>query len=318
MSKVHQKVCVLTVTYNNAESIERYFEGLLAQADAIGELVIVDNGSVDDTVLRLRASIASAQFPVTILESTNEGFGAGMNRAAAARSAIDLPLLCLNPDLVLARSVVAKMLTILRTAVDVAIVTAPLRDESGEWDSASVRSLPEVRSALAYSMVGRFLPSRMRYNGHEINWESIELEHESVAQIEATTGALMLLHPDFKSSGYVFDPDYWMYGEDLQLCCDAQQIGLKVLMARTDVSLHLKGLSSGRPRRLRSNWAFHNALFVYYRKNLNRFPIVLPIVHLGVLVRFAISSVSSSVTRFVRSTKQGRPLKPSAVANTSS
>jgi GT2 family glycosyltransferase len=301
----YERACVLTVTHNNSASMSSYFAGILAQGDAIAEVVLVDNASTDDTVAKI--TLAASQFPikVTLIESANRGFSAGMNLAAAARSTSRHPLLCLNPDVELGDAVIRGMLDVLNRNEQAAIVTAPLIDEFSEPDTASIRSLPRMGNAVAYSMLGRFMPGRLRYNSrpaHGFDAPSDQLD--PAFEIEATTGALMLLSPTFRSEGNIFDPAYWMYGEDLQLCNDARIAGLKVLMTRTLPSLHAKGHSSGRPRRIRSNWAFHDALYIYYRKNLNRHPALLPVVRVGVISRFIASALSSLIVRTARGARK--------------
>ena len=112
--------------------------------------------------------------------------------------------------------------------------------------------------------------------------------------VEATTGALMLLSPDFRNAGTgVFDRDYWMYGEDLQLCADAQAAGRRVVILERPGSVHLKGHSSGFPRGSRSDRAFHQAMLVYYRKNLRRHAAEEAVVTLGVGLRYVASRVAA-------------------------
>ncbi len=296
----YQRASVLTVTYNNAKTVTSYLDGLTAQHGAVAEVVVVDNGSSDNTIAELRRHAPGLTFPVRVVESTNTGFSAGMNRAAAARQRADLPILCLNPDLELGEGVLGDALDVLNRNSHAGIVTAPLVDETGEPDTASIRSLPTVNGSVVYSVLGRFAPGRLRYNARRYPGEIGETPNAESFAIEATTGAFMLLNPQFRSAGAIFDPDYWMYGEDLQLCSDARAEGFTVLMTRTRPSVHLKGESSGRPRRLRSNWAFHRALFLYYRKNLNRQPILLPVFSAAVLGRFAMSAASSAVVRGAR------------------
>ena len=304
----------MTVTYNNSASLVRYFQGLVAQGATIAEVVIVDNGSDDDTVARIELARSELPFLVTLVESSNNGFSAGMNLAGASRTLHGFPLLCVNPDLELADGVVLELLQVLGQNLRVGIVTAPLIDESGALDSASVRSHPELGSAIAYSMAGRFLPARLRYNSAK-SLSEVQIESRAGAfQIEATTGALMLLDPAFRATGEIFDSSYWMYGEDLQLCRDARTAGLSVMMANAEPSLHLKGLSSGRPRRLRSNWAFHQALFIYYRKNLSKVRSADPVVYGAVILRFLLSTLSSTLVRLSRAlARQSLRSSPSPV-----
>jgi GT2 family glycosyltransferase len=301
----YERACVLTVTHNNSASISSYFEGILAQRDAIAEVIVVDNASTDDTAAKIKIAAKQIPFRVTFVQSANRGFSAGMNLAAASRSTSRYPLLCLNPDVELGEGAVRRMLEVLEEDPLAAIVTAPLIDELSEPDTASIRTLPRMGNAVAYSMLGRFMPGSLRYNhrsSHGFDTPSNQLD--SAFEIEATTGALMLLSPTFRSEGEIFDPAYWMYGEDLQLCNDARTEGFKVLMTRTPPSIHAKGHSSGRPRRVRSNWAFHDALYIYYRKNLNRHPAFLPVVRGGVISRFALSATSSLIVRIARGARR--------------
>jgi GT2 family glycosyltransferase len=92
--------------------------------------------------------------------------------------------------------------------------------------------------------------------------------------------------------GKVFDEDYWMYGEDLQLCLDCQRRGLRVLMLEGAPSTHSKGVSSGWPRSKRSDRAFHHSMWLYYRKNLSRGPLD-GVVAVGIASRYAMSRAAA-------------------------
>jgi GT2 family glycosyltransferase len=118
--------------------------------------------------------------------------------------------------------------------------------------------------------------------------------------IEATTGALMLINPEFRgSSAAVFDLSYWMYGEDLQLCWDAKSEGYRVAIIDYQPSLHKKGTSSGWPRSRKSNVAFHEALAIYYAKNLSLGPLDRGIIRVGMQARLAVSlTCGRAVTMF--------------------
>jgi GT2 family glycosyltransferase len=84
---------VVVVTYQSAAAVAAALPALVVQLRPDDELVIVDNGSTDDTLARVRALAPAA----TVLAlGRNAGFAAGAN--AGARAARGDLLLFLNPD----------------------------------------------------------------------------------------------------------------------------------------------------------------------------------------------------------------------------
>ena len=90
---------VLIVTYNNSATIEDCINSVINTND-IGdglEIIVVDNGSIDDTCDKLQKYVE--QRIVKLVNSSNNGFGAG-NNLAVAHSRGEY-LFFLNPDTVL-------------------------------------------------------------------------------------------------------------------------------------------------------------------------------------------------------------------------
>jgi N-acetylglucosaminyl-diphospho-decaprenol L-rhamnosyltransferase len=296
-------VHVVTVTHNSESTLDAYFAGIAACADRIAGVTVVDNASTDDTVALLRAAAERAPVPVEIVENENTGFAGGY--LAAASSGVDraLPVLCLNPDVALEPHAVAAMLEVLASFPDAAVVTVPLVESDGTPDTASRRRLPTLGASMVYSVLGRLTPSALRYNRREGDAApTLETAHGTpVSVLQATTGAVMLVPADFRRlDDGIFDRDYWMYGEDLQLCADAAAAGRRVLIAEVAPSVHVKGVSSGRPRSRRSNRAFHDAMTAYAAKNLVSSPVLVAGVRLGVEAHFLLTEVRALPTRIRR------------------
>lgn len=294
---------VVTVTHNSASTIEAYFAGIDACADGIAGVTLVDNASTDDTVARIRAAAAAAAVPVEVIENENTGFAGGY--FAAGRSAVPrgIPVLCLNPDVALAAGAVTAMLDVLESFPNAAVVTVPLVESDGSPDTASRRRLPTLGASMVYSVLGRLTPSSLRYNRREDDPSPTLRTRGGVAVsvLQATTGAVMLVPADFRAlDAGIFDRDYWMYGEDLQLCADAAAAGRQVLIAEVTPSVHVKGVSSGRPRSHRSNRAFHDAMLRYARKNLVRHPMALQLLRAGVTAHFLLTEAKAVPVRLRR------------------
>ncbi len=292
------RAVAVCVTYNNATTVTDLMESLSRQDGAIDRLVLVDNGSSDGTVAIAEDARSSCGYPVTIHRGENVGFARGIETALGLVENSSDPVLVINPDVVLADGILPTMLDLLRSRPEAAIVSAPLMLSTGEEDPASRRRLPRLGASAAYAVLGRLTPNRIRYNRvseavHEIDQPT----GARFSRIEATTGALMLVNPAFRDATTgIFDTAYWMYGEDLQLCADAAREGRSVLMLEVEGCVHIKGVSSGWPRSRRSDAAFHRALYLYYRKNLDRNPVQRGVVATAVATRYALSRTAASVS----------------------
>ena len=299
---------VVTVTHNSASTVDAYFAGIEACASEIAGVTLVDNASTDDTVARVRAAAARCSVPVELIENENTGFAGGYYAASRSSAPRGLPVLCLNPDVALAEGALSSMLDVLASFPDAGVVTTPLVERDGTPDTASRRRLPTLGASVLYSVLGRMTPSALRYNRRE---DSAPILHSAgglpVSDLQATTGALMLVPPDFRSldSG-IFDRDYWMYGEDLQLCADAAAAGRRVLIAEVTPSVHVKGVSSGRPRSHRSNRAFHDAMTDYARKNLVRSRVLVVVLRVGIEAHFLLTELRALPGRMHRRARSGR------------
>jgi glycosyltransferase involved in cell wall biosynthesis len=84
---MRERVAVVIPTYNRADRIVGTIESVLAQGDALGRVIVVDDGSTDDTKTRV-APLASR---ITFVTKENGERGAARN--AGARLA-DEPYLC--------------------------------------------------------------------------------------------------------------------------------------------------------------------------------------------------------------------------------
>lgn len=297
----YSTVHVVTVLYNNADTLRPFLQALVASASRITGLTLVDNGSEDGSRALADELARTAPIPVEVLPNDNDGFAGGYR--AAGRSVIrrGIPVLCLNPDVELSEDAIDHLLDAMNAVPQAAVVTLPLVESDGVPDTASRRRLPNLSGSIVYSLLGRFTPTSLRYNNLSSTEGRVLGRTQSdvaVTSLEATTGALMLVDPAFRTlDDGIFDTDYWMYGEDLQLCRDALLEGRSVAMVECPPSIHVKGVSSGRPRSTFSNKAFHDAMYVYARKNLLSGRVLLAAFRLAVTAHFALSETLAAPKR---------------------
>ena len=115
---------IVIVTYNSSREIAACLASVTAHRPFATDVLVVDNGSTDDTVALVRGSFPS----VRVLDlGRNEGFARANNRGAAA-SAAPL-LLLLNPDTVVGEGALERLAAALERHPDVAVVGPRLVDE---------------------------------------------------------------------------------------------------------------------------------------------------------------------------------------------
>lgn len=105
-------VTAVVVTYNSGQHVDGCLAALLSQDHPV-QVVVVDNGSSDDSVDRVQAFVARHPGRVQLVRmATNIGFCAAVNRAIASTDS-DAVLLC-NPDARLAVDHVRHLVEALR------------------------------------------------------------------------------------------------------------------------------------------------------------------------------------------------------------
>lgn len=136
-------ISVVIVTWNSAGVVGDCIRSLYRTAgELIGELTVIDNGSVDDTVAEVRAAAPDGR---VIVNRTNRGLPAANNQGIRASNARFL-LIC-NPDVVFRPGAVELMAQLLERRPEAGWVVPRLLHEDGTLQT-SAGDLPRVRDAL--------------------------------------------------------------------------------------------------------------------------------------------------------------------------
>lgn len=257
---------------------------VLASAAAV-ELILVDNASADGQPQAVAAHHAG-DVRLRLLENgANLGFGPACNRGA--RLAAGDALLFLNPDALIAPDTIARLRAVLAADPRSGLVGACVREPDGRIARAVRRRDPLLRRALmTASGLSRWASRWPALAGVEQASPAVAAEIEDV---EAVSGACLLLPRDLFERLGGFDEGYFLHCEDLDLCRRVRDAGCRVVLAATVDIAHAQG-SSSRHRPLFVARHKHRGMWRYFVKfdPAARNPLLRMLVWLGIWGNFAL------------------------------
>jgi GT2 family glycosyltransferase len=251
-------VSALIVSHNAKELLLQCLPAFYATADVPVEAVIVDNASTDGS-----GAAVTAEFPkaTVLLEQKNRGYGraanVGMERCQGRF------VLLLNPDVVVDPQTVGRLCDFLLTRPDAGAVGPRVLMADGRLDPDARRSFPVPRT-LFYRTVGlsRLFPRSPRYGRHNMG----HMDESEVHEMDAGTADCLLLRMAAIDRIGFFDPRYFMFGEDIDLCYRLKLGGWKVFYLPTASAVHHERAATGTARR-RAVYQRHRSMWTYHFKH---------------------------------------------------
>lgn len=197
------------------------------------EVIVIDNDSRDGSVEMLLTEFPEVRL---VANSDNVGFGAANNQAMAMTAAPIL--LLLNPDTVVLNGALAGMVARLERETDLAILGCRLLNGDGSLQRWTGGSFPNLRNvACHYLFLDRLLPRAWRPSPLYLNDDvprPIDVDWVSGACLAVRRSAL---------DNTLFDPRFFMYAEDMELCHRMIRTGWRVSYDPSFSIIHYQGAS---------------------------------------------------------------------------
>jgi GT2 family glycosyltransferase len=254
------------------------------------EVVVVDNASHDGS-----GEMVAADFPKVelIYNQENRGFGAAANQGIAATGAPYV--LSLNPDTVVHPGAIDGLRAYLDQHSEVGAVGPKIVRPDGSLDLAARRTFPSPSVALfRLTLLSRLFPRQRRLARYNLTDRSPDVEQE----IDAGTAACLMFRRTALEQVGPYDEDFFMYGEDLDLCYRLRAAGWKIVYEPRAVVLHYKGQSS-RQRSGAMIREFHKSMWIFFRKHYGRTtpaPIAA-LIYAGIELRSTGLQVANAIRR---------------------
>lgn len=239
---------VIIVNYGIPDHVLKNLDALIPEfkdLDLEAECWIIDNNSPDQSLEIIRDGIAQRKFGHLVklfAHSLNGGFGAGNN--VAIRKAWGLKqqpkyFYLLNPDALVCAGTVKKLVTHLAENKKVGVAGGGLLDTNGKLECGAFR-LPSLRSTIEEHLgIGIF--SRIWKN----YCVSISPEPDNIMSVGWVAGASMMVTAEALKTAGLFDEEYFLYFEELDLCKRIIDSGFEVHYLPDAEVIHDSGASTG-------------------------------------------------------------------------
>ena len=200
------RVSISFVTYNSAPFLDAFFHSLDAQTDITWEAHVIDNASSDASADAVQAWGRGA----LIRNPTNVGFGKAHNQQLD-HFAGEFVLIA-NPDLSFGPAFLSSLVAALEADPQAAIAGPSLIER------------------------GQALPPKLRYLGEELLPLPNPVQSPGWAWVH---GSCFLIRRSALLALGGFDPDYFLYAEEVDLCLRARRAGWRITHAPAAQALHL-------------------------------------------------------------------------------
>jgi GT2 family glycosyltransferase len=271
---------IIIVTYNGCEitlkTLDHYRRAVAGDTHHRYDFIVVDNASRDGV-----AEAVAARCPdVRLLRNAeNIGFSAANN--VGYRLSSGRYLLFSNPDIEVDDETLPTLIRLMDEDPQVGACTPFLRlVRTGEIDWGAHRGFPTPWAALTYftKLDRLFKPSRglSRIFGR---YHLLDRDLSQPHPVDAIRGGFFFVRRQAFEKAGGWDEDYFMFGEDLDLCFQIKGLGYKVMFYPQAQALHYHGMTTGLKRhsqdlteadakaRQRTYDAFYHAMKIFYDKN---------------------------------------------------
>ena len=247
------EITLAFLNYNTADDLLKAINSVEeAIAGVSAQIVVIDNGSTDDSVARIKSLGKGIEI---IALPNNAGFAAAFNRIF---SYIITPYyLLLNSDIILKSGCVKKMLDEFKTFPNAGLAGVALERKNG-----SLQSSYGVYPNLASELINRTL------------WQKLKVSRtskceQSAFHVDCVVGAVMLVSRETVDKVGGMDERFFFFLEETDWCKRINESGLKVIHLPEIKVVHLQGKTANKAP-VRARIEFHKSRLLFFEKHYGK------------------------------------------------
>ncbi len=240
------------------------------------EIIVVDNGSQDESIESLRALHRANRIHL-VEAGKNLGYGKANN--LGVQHAKGEFVIISNPDVFVQPDTMQKLFDHLQKNPDIGLIGPRLRYYNGEIQPSCRRHMTFGDLIIKRTLL-KHLPA---FKARLARYLMQDFDHNQVQDVELITGAYFLMSKSLYEQIGGFDPRYFLFMEDYDLCRKVHEAGYRVIYFPLAEAQHYhKRLSDGGLFRLvfkRISWIHLASAFKYFWKWRGKPFVSLPTLH---------------------------------------
>lgn len=226
-----ERVAVVIVTHDSESVIGRCLEALKDHEEMLSEIVVVDSGSRSPAYLDAHASRPK----VRIIKTENVGFSQANNIGFEHCAKGSDFVAFLNPDTFIREETLQRAVALLVADQTIGCLTGKLLGYDRQQESAT--GLLDS-TGVQRSWYGRWFDRGQGEPDHG--------QYDSVEEVPAACGAFLFCRKEALqqvalAGRYIFDPDFFLYKEDIELCLRLRAGGWNIVYHPRVEALHCRG-----------------------------------------------------------------------------
>ena len=270
-------ISIVIVNYNVKDYLYKCLQSVRTSSNNLKiEVIVVDNNSSDNSVEILRPSFNEVNF---IQLNENIGFGKANN--LGIKKSNGKYILILNPDTILEENTLTEMYEFMENHPNAGISTCKVLNGDGTFQSACRRGFPTPFAAFSklFGLQALFPKSKL-FGKYNLTYMS---ENETY-KVDAVSGSFMFCRRDVLVDCGGFDTDFFMYGEDIDLCYRVAKSGYDIYYYPECSIIHYKGESTKRSN-INEVSIFYGAMEIFVRKHYSSSGFFLFLLRMGIFLR---------------------------------
>lgn len=285
---------IVILNYNTRDLTVNCINSLLKVKRELNfEIILSDNGSVDDSVEAVGAiKDENRDITLKIVENkANLGFAKG-NNAARSTCSGDY-ILFLNSDTLMNTKTLKESVEYLKLNPNVGAMTVKTILPDGKYDRDARRSFPTPWIALThFSGLDKLFPKSKLFSQYWYGYVSPEIEQE----IDVLQGAYFLSPKKVLDQVDWFSEEYFLDGEDIDLSWKIKHKGYKVMYYPKVSFIHLKKQTKKKVNSVFSLTGVES-MAIFYKKFLwDKYPAIL---NYSVLFAIKMMKVTRNIKRLI-------------------
>ncbi len=260
MSELNPDISIVIVNYNVKDLLKNCLNSIYKANDNkfLLEIFVIDNNSIDKSSEMVRNNFPEVHL---IKNEKNVGFSKANNQALNILKGKNV--LILNPDTILAEKTFEKLIEFQKSHPDTGAISSKLILSNGKLDSACRRSFPTPSVAIPRMLgLSKLFPKSKMFAKYNLSYEDVD----KTIEVDAICGAFMFIPKKVLDETGFFDEEYFMYGEDLDLCYRIKKQGYKIYYFPEVITIHFKGESTKKTHLSYVN-NFYGAMSIFVKKN---------------------------------------------------